>query len=111
MPSGACVELDAGPLVPIGKARPHAQDGPVTLVIRPEHLRIEHAGDKGIPATLQMAIPHGPLTIFDLSLQSGDRVKAVATGSGTRHVGGSRRPRSSGAHARCPRQRISAVVR
>ena len=80
-PSGACVELDAGPLVSIGKARPHAHDGPVTLVIRPEHLRIEHADAKGIPATLQMAIPHGPLTIFDLSLQNGDRVKAVATGT------------------------------
>ena len=81
MPNGTCVELDAGPLVPIATARPHAQDGPVTLVIRPEHLRIEHSGAKGIPAILQMAIPHGPLTIFDLSLPSGDRVKAVATGA------------------------------
>jgi hypothetical protein len=65
--------------VPIATARPHAHDGPVTLVIRPEHLRIEPADAKGIPAILEMAIPHGPLTIFELSLCNGERVKAVAT--------------------------------
>jgi len=79
--NGAVVELQDGSTVPIGTARPHSADGPVVLVIRPEHLRIEREAANGIPARLDMVMPHGALTIFDLSLRNGARVKAIAVGS------------------------------
>jgi putative spermidine/putrescine transport system ATP-binding protein len=80
--SGFEVHLDGGAVLPLRDARPHAQEGPVTVVIRPEHLRIDNAGAAaGIPATLQMVLPHGPLTIFELALSDGERLKAIASGS------------------------------
>ena len=79
--NGAVVTLQDGSSVPIRKVRPHSADGPVILAVRPEHLRIERGVANGIPARLDMVIPHGAITIFDLSLRNGQRVKAIAAGS------------------------------
>ena len=65
------VRLDIGPLVAI----PAPPAGPVTVTVRPEHLRIGPPGEEGaIPATVRETVYFGTDTHYGLTLPDGSEV-------------------------------------
>jgi len=79
--AGWSARLQDGSTLSLPQARPHNQEGDVTLVIRPEHFSIHDAAADGIPASLEAVLPQGPATIFELRLGTGSRAKAMTGGS------------------------------
>ncbi len=85
---GAPVFIPAvGGALTLAAARPCSRAGAAVLSVRPEHWQLRPADDAtGLPATVRMVLPLGPIVVHELALADGTPIKVttVRTGSGVR---------------------------